>query len=351
MMIKGEPTKVKCEVLLDRKLTDICSYMFHANDLNTVITERPSRYTLHAGVPEKSALDAWAYTEVFGMSQWLVYLFSLIAAPLAMLLAQTLLDGNRRRLPVSDGLAMALLFLIQKGDHLADSGTKKHLATRIVSLTMAMMTLVMFIYYTNDITAKMTAGSPSHAIRNFEDVVDGGYKVIALGWQSAAFNLLKQSKIGTAKNTVYKRFFEEDFAKIEAWNNATLAGKPEEAKQIMLPSWHQRTRESMRWATDQIMGDKKTLWYTFSGTPQNLLDNSGRVTELRMDDTTKRNFGPMLRHDSEYLPLFRHYALKGFESGVFKRIDLNRIEHCVELYNLTCWPLSRPPIRIVVIDR
>ena len=44
-----------------------------------------------------------------------------------------------------------------------------------------MVTLVMFMYYANDITAKMTAGSPPHRVRTFQDVLDYGYKVIVAG--------------------------------------------------------------------------------------------------------------------------------------------------------------------------
>ena len=349
MLIKGEPAKVRCARLLDKKLTDMCSARFASTSINLskgvviVITERPRRYTLHAGVSEKSALDAWAYTEVFGMSQWLLYTFALIATPLAMLLAQILLDGDRRRILISDGVAMALLFFIQKGDH---TGDEKHLAIRIMSLTMALLTLVMFIYYSNDITAKMTAGSPPHPVRNFEDVLDKGYRVIVLDWRSTSLGLLKQSKVGTAKNTVYKRSLEEDLTKIFAWRNATLQGNLEVAERIELPVWHLRTTESERWAIETVIRDKKTLWYTFSGTTSSLHENSGKLVELRMDDTNKRDYGPMLRQDSEYLPLFRHYALKGFETGIFKRIDLMRVKHCVELDNEVCWPDSRPPIKI-----
>ena len=54
---------------------------------------------------------------------------------------------------------MAFLILIQKGNHLAE----KHLATRIMSLTTAMLTLVMFIYYSTNVTAKMIM--KHHAIK------------------------------------------------------------------------------------------------------------------------------------------------------------------------------------------
>ena len=40
-----------------------------------------------------------------------------------------------------------------------------------------------------------------------------------------------------------------------------------------------------------------------------------------MDDIIHTQGGHELRSDSEFLSMFRHYRLKGYENGIFKRID------------------------------
>ena len=58
----------------------------------------------------------------------------------------------------------------------------------------------------------MTAGSPPHPVRTFDDVLDQGYKVIMIGGYQLW--LLRNAKNGTAKHKVYKMFFEKDDKKI-----------------------------------------------------------------------------------------------------------------------------------------
>ena len=60
-----------------------------------------------------------------------------------------------------DALGMVYMFTIQQGSHTE----RKNLSIRIISMTMALVTLLMFIYYANDITAKMTAGPPPHPVK------------------------------------------------------------------------------------------------------------------------------------------------------------------------------------------
>ena len=54
----------------------------------------------------------------------------------------------------SSGFALVCLYAIQMGSH-TDS---KSLAPRLLTLTTSMLTLLLFVYYANDITADITAG-------------------------------------------------------------------------------------------------------------------------------------------------------------------------------------------------
>ena len=69
------------------------------------------------------------------------------------------------------GIVMTLLFMVQMGEH-----TANRLAPRILSMTLAMFTFLMFMYYNCDITAYMTSGPPGLPIKNFEDVLHHDYR-------------------------------------------------------------------------------------------------------------------------------------------------------------------------------
>ena len=345
MLIKGETKKIACYELLPRKMTDVCSGEWTTDverqmpdTYSVIITERPSVYTLSAGATDENTLDVWAFIEVFGLSQWLLYSSILIMITLAIMFDQILLEEKSLRESVSERFAMTYLFFLQQGEH----PQKRHISIRIMSLTLSMVTLVLFIYYANDITAKMTAGMPPHPVRNFEDVLDHGYKVIAVGYNGVAMSLLRDSKVGTAKHTVYKLYFENDDEKSIAWHIAIRDGKLEEAEEIVLPWWHDITGANQIKAVEKIKSDKNTLYYQATSS----VSGSSSTIFLKMDDSSKQYFGLLFSRDSEYLPVFRHYALKGFENGIFQKIDLMEVKHCVKLYNQVCWPVTRLPIKI-----
>ena len=65
---------------------------------------------------------------------------------------------------------------IQLGDHPATSGSQ--ITARLLTLTASLLTLLMFVYYTTDITSKMTVGESEVQIKNFEDVLSHQYKVV-----------------------------------------------------------------------------------------------------------------------------------------------------------------------------
>ena len=66
----------------------------------------------------------------------------------------------------------------QLGDHPATSGSQ--ITARLLTLTASLLTLLMFVYYTTDITSKMTVGESKVQIKNFEDVLSHQYKVTHL---------------------------------------------------------------------------------------------------------------------------------------------------------------------------
>ena len=345
-VIDGKPREIWCDVLAKDGMIDICSGGYSSSSLSQtaiIITEPPNKfqYTLLAGVETENNLDVLVYINVFGLSQWILFCSALAVISLWMPVSQMLLDDNYQRPPISEQFAMTYLFLLQQGNH----PTRKHLAKRISSLTLSMVTLLVFIYYSNDITAKMTAGSASHPVRNFQDVIDGEYKVIVIDGNGRALGLLKDSKENTAKHSVFKLYFEEDYKNFRKWDEARDEGKFDDAEGIKLANWIAASDENYDWAEKQIMTDKKTLWYCTKECAFESI-NGGKVIALPMDDATNDYTGFLTSARSEYIPVIRHYVQKAHETGISQRIELSVLKNCIERDNKVCRPYSRPVIKI-----
>ena len=148
--------------------------------------------TLLAGVPKGTAPDDWVYIEVFHLPQWLTFFSILLVIAFVWSGMQTL-SGHHwqgvHRGSVYEGFIKAASFSIQQGSHL---GNMDLMAKRVLALATSTITMIVWIYYSNDITSKMTAGSPPIPVRTFDDILDQGYKVIVIGRYH--LNLLRDSK-------------------------------------------------------------------------------------------------------------------------------------------------------------
>merc|ERR1712039_812483 len=111
-----------------------------------------------------------------------------------------------------------------------------------------MVTLLMFIYFANDITSKMTAGPPRHPIRTFNDVLTNGYRVILIG--EYHLSILKHSPTTSGMHMVYKKFFEENDPLEDKANENYRPWKGKDGKP-----------DGIDWAKEEIRADPKTLFY------------------------------------------------------------------------------------------
>ena len=325
VFVEDKPVQVLCDTLLLMNLTDVCSAgMPHIvqplADFAMPIATDIQAQTLLAGVPAGTAPDARVYVEVFGITHWLILLSLLLVVSLVSPFIDAVSKKGSQdiqRPSVYQGFIMASMFLIQLGSH---PQNEPMAAKRMLALVTSMLTLLLFIYYSNDITAKMTAGSPPIPVRTFEDVLDREYKVISVG--TYYYRILKNSKNGTAKRSVYQLYFEKDEEKIEQWQNQLNKEKQTETKEVASDGikWWDWTQENLDWAEEQIMNDPKTLFYCYSGCVGTAVIE-GTAVALDMDDTHFTFGGFLLRGDSEYLSVFNHYLLKAFETGTLQRLD------------------------------
>ena len=117
--------------------------------------------------PKGNSANMWVFVTVFNLTQWTCFLVWLTVLVVFMTIVNSIQSGNKltsRSSPMSragSSLTTALMFTLQMGDH---PPPRARPVIRMLTLTLALLTLFMFIYYTTDITAQMTSGPPKVAI-------------------------------------------------------------------------------------------------------------------------------------------------------------------------------------------
>lgn len=252
---------------------------------------KPIPITLLAAIPKASDMNMWVYLRVFGPLQWAIFFSFMIFFVLIMttmyILDKNIHEESKMKL-MGSALGTAYLFTIQLGDH----PQLKDFKSKFLLITMSMMTLLMFIYYTSEITAEMTSGPATIPVRRFEDVILHDYKVIAMS--SYYVNNLATSHPDSAKHQVYKLYFE---------NGKNLFDNDETAMM-------------------EAISDPKTLIFATELKLAGFVSKeiSQQLFALRMDDSSNVWGGLAVQKDSEFLGIFNYYMLKAHEHGILKRL-------------------------------
>ena len=295
---------------LQRKEADVVSSGIGVNLLRSysidhTIPTHVAPITLIAAVPEGVSPNMWVYVRVFGVNQWMIFIILLVLMVMGFSIINAISEdlsgrefgtkkGSNRNYKLkssSSALSMVCLYTIQMGSHT----NSQKLAPRLLTFTMSILTLLVFAFYTTDITAEMTSGPADIPITTFEDVLHHKYKVVAHTSYDERF--LARSKPGSAKLEVYKNHFEKKKNRYECIN-----------------------------AVIQDL-DAKTLFYA---PPSILISHTQsykmlteKVFPLKMDDSVNSFVGLALQKDSEFLQVFNHYILKALEVGELKRLYRN----------------------------
>ena len=131
----------------------------------TLPTDR-GQLTLIAAIPKGTSINFWVYIRVFGITQWIIFMSLLLlgVSAISFIIALTS-DVSGREFgtkksankeyklnSISSGFALAYLYTIQMGSHTKS----RQLSSRLLTLTISILTLVLFAYYSTVITAEMT---------------------------------------------------------------------------------------------------------------------------------------------------------------------------------------------------
>ena len=174
--------------MLQRKEIDVNSVGVGINMGRTSIIDFPVpshcvSKTLATESPKGKAPNMWVFVRVFGVLQWSCYLALLITIIIGVILTNTLSNNpsilssgareeNQQQsilYSAASGIGLAYLYVIQMGSHTSAG----RLSTQTLTLTTSLLTFVLFVYYTSDITSEMTSGEACMSNRINSGVIFG----------------------------------------------------------------------------------------------------------------------------------------------------------------------------------
>ena len=283
--------------MLQRKEVDVYSVGLGFNLPRSLVIDysmptESNRMKLIARKPIDGGINIWVYVLVFGTYQWITFmaLILIVGVGLSVSIRFGSDDETYRYFGIKKGskmnyqinsvmssISLICLYVLQMGSHT----NSKKCATRLSTLTASMLTFLAFVYYTTDITAKMTSGPVEIPVKNFEDVIHYDYKVIA--HSNHVESLLKNSGTGTARMKVYQDKFEM-----------------------------KKNREE---AINEVVDDPKCLLFTHLAISLSE-DPKDRTYPLKTDNLVNTFGGFGFQKNSEFVQIFNHYIVKAYEIGL-----------------------------------
>ena len=229
------------------------------------------------------------YMNIFDYDVWVLCMVLVILASCAFHVLENVgranFHGNQdsEEFTMANSLALSLGMLIQNPYAVETS----RMSSRILYLAISASTLVLFAYYTCDMTSRLTGPPAVIPIKSFEDVIQNGYKVLLHPKGPSAFSLKHGSR---AAREIYQNSMSEPGLLLSV-------GGLEEAVPLML---------------------KHANYLLLSEDSETIVRKD--VLSLDIDETVKVNFAIGLQLNSEFTDLFNHHLLKMSEAGVIQRM-------------------------------
>ncbi len=251
--------------------------------------------TIHAPAARSGlSTDVTAYLSVFHWSAW-----GCIPVVLALLAAAAVLAIGSHQVGCSQTLVKpwqewhrSLSVFLGYFTGSVDDDRVLTLATsvRILLLSRHGFCLLLFIHYSSDLTARMTALSPVRIVTSLEEAVQVGYRIMVVSGSSSE-NWLAGSPQGSPAREVYLRMVEE-------------------RNELLLRSFGELRKRLVSDSAAACFGSH----LPFLGNDLGLVS----LTGLREASPMQMAFG--LRRGSELTPLLNHQLLKLHQSGLVEEI-------------------------------
>ena len=237
---------------------------------------------------------------IFNYDVWVMCTILIILSSCAFLVLENVGRANfhgihdSEEFAISNSLALSLGMLIQNPYSVKTS----RMSSRILHFAMSASTLVLFAYYTCDMTSRLTGPPPDNPIKSFYDVIQHGYKVILYPEGFHSSTTLKNGN--SAARQIYDNSMREPGLVLDFGGNGF-----ENAIALML---------------------KHPNYLFFAEDSQTVTRKD--VLSLDIDEASSDYYAIGLQPDSEFTDLFNHHLLKMGEAGVIQRMrDFIQFKH------------------------
>ena len=216
--------------------------------------------------------------KIFTYDAWAMCIFLIIVSSAAFMILENVgranFHGNNdsEEFTMVNSLAVSLGLLIQNSYAVETS----KMSSRILYLAISASTLVLFAYYTCDMTSRLT-GPSAIPIKSFADVEKYGYKIV----------VTPEGTSGRHLKDVFPQIFKKSL----------------KVKSFQIP-------------VKLMLEHPNHLWFA---------EDSDAVTRkelvsLIIDETSLVHYGFAFQLNSEFTDLFNHHLLKMAEAGVIQRL-------------------------------
>ncbi len=244
----------------------------------------------------KSTVDFMGFAKVFNLQVWTIVLTSMFvvtATHFAISYTDTHSDITKK---ISRGLSVAYVSLLQIDPKILDH----RLSIKIFLVTLSSMCFVLYAYYTGDITAQMTVRKPIVFFRNFHDVLNAGYRVMAQPGTSEEY-YLKTARSGSAAAELYQHYIDNNL-----YGMTTEEFHADDAK---LLKFH-------------LLETPKVLFASVFA----LITDPYVIPLRHFEDAVPSHLAFGLQLDSEFGSMFNHYLSVLSQSGLLAKISKRWLE-------------------------
>ena len=188
------------------------------------ISVMEGEYILIAPQRKTVAINIWVYMEIMTGNTWALCGAMTIIFAIAFTIINVSGTNNLHQrddsegFSIINGMGVAIMFILQQTYTIC----LRSVSSRMLFVTAAFGSYFLFVYYSADLTARMTLVPPPLSIKSFGDVIQHGYDVITFE-ASSWHGLLKTALPGTAMSQVFKDKMEGDPNYIIEWVKADEA--------------------------------------------------------------------------------------------------------------------------------
>ena len=231
-----------------------------------------STVTLLSAKSSKPRLDVWAYVNIFPLATWIIGFGTIFVCGICFSVS-----NNES---VSQGITLMVRLFLQLGYEIP----VRRFASKVLLFVAALSLMMLYLYYTADLTATMTSESKSLNIKSLSDVEEQGYKVLTMQPGSMSHNLFANAP----SDSIFSRLREN--------NVVEAVGRMEAPK--------------------RIKEDPKTLYFG----PPNLKSKIQGIVDLDIDEAVTFYKAIAVQKDSEFFTVLNHRIQMMIENGKINRL-------------------------------